>query len=61
MLAAMEVIGETVVATRSLSPFPPCAESSDWLHPVRRSPTAKAIATIRTGGPHWPSRVDQPR
>ncbi len=42
MLAAIEVIGETVVATRSLSPFPPCAESSDWLHPVRRSPTAKA-------------------
>ena len=51
MLAAIEVIGETVVATRSLSPFPPCAESSDEPQPARRSPAAKPIAAIRMRTP----------
>ena len=60
MLAAIEVIGETVVATRSLSPFPACAESSGWPQPVSSSPAARPIATIRTSGslpgrPGWTS------
>ena len=63
MLAAIEVMGETVVATSSFSPFPsPVAEPSDWPHPARTRPIVRPSATIRMRGsslgrPQWLSHA----